>query len=146
MTKQRSGIDLCGHSATQNKRIAAHDILRLQHPGFRCRDVVCGFRGVPAQGFRLNIALTNQCVLVSCHFSRSILASMISLFLLWIAPPRLVRLSMGALIGILSGINFGGLFAHRAFLRLYINESSNLGFGSRGRNETTICHLVGHYL
>jgi len=70
------------------------------------------------------------------------LCVVVSLFLLWIALPRLVRLSMGALIGLLSGIVFGGLFAHRAFLRLYINKSSDRGCGSRGRNETTIVVLV----
>jgi hypothetical protein len=62
----------------------------------------------------------------SRHFSRSILAS-ISLFLLWITLPWLVRLSMGPLIGLLSGIVFGRLLAHRAFLRLCMNGSSDRG-------------------
>ena len=48
----------------------------------------------------------------------------------------------GPLIGLLSGIVFGGLFAHRAFLRFYLSKSSDRGCGSRGRNETTVAVLV----
>ena len=40
------------------------------------------------------------------------------------------------------GDRLGGLFAHRAFLRLCKNRSSDQGCGSRGRNETTIAVLV----
>ena len=47
----------------------------------------------------------------------------------------------GPLIGLLSGIVFGGFFAHRAFLQPCINRSSDRGCGSRAEDDRRLMEL-----